>query len=82
MKPLRWKSARETGSIRAETAASKAKSTFFICGVSTIGIVRARCKIGMTNLVYNKGRFVCLESMAAAVNSRDPTRGAPVHPAI
>jgi hypothetical protein len=34
--------------------------------VLTIGIVRARCKIGMTNLVYNMRRFVCLERMAAA----------------
>jgi hypothetical protein len=30
----------------------------------TIGIVRARCKIGMTNLAYNMRRFVCLERMA------------------
>ena len=28
--------------------------------VRTIGIIRARCKIGMTNLVYNMRRFVCL----------------------
>jgi IS5 family transposase len=34
--------------------------------VRTIGIVRARCKIGMTNLVYNMRRFVCLARMAAA----------------
>ena len=34
--------------------------------VRTIGIVRARRKIGMTNLVYNMRRFVCLERMAAA----------------
>ena len=34
--------------------------------VRTIGIVRARCKIGMTNLVYNMRRFVYLERMAAA----------------
>src|SRR3954465_15062436 len=34
--------------------------------VRTIGIVRARCKIGMTNLVYNMCRFVCLARMAAA----------------
>ena len=34
--------------------------------VRTIGIVRARCKIGMMNLVYNMRRFVCLERMAAA----------------
>ena len=34
--------------------------------VRTIGIVRARCKIGMTNLVYTTRRFVCLERMAAA----------------
>ena len=34
--------------------------------VRTIGIVRARCKIGMTNLVYNMRRFVCLEAMATA----------------
>jgi transposase, IS5 family len=33
--------------------------------VRTIGIVRARCKIGMTNLVYNMRRFVCLERMVA-----------------
>jgi hypothetical protein len=32
--------------------------------VRTIGIVRARCKIGMTNLVYNMRRFVCLATMA------------------
>src|ERR1700731_4474281 len=32
--------------------------------VRTIGIVRARCKIGMTNLVYNMRRFVTLERMA------------------
>ena len=34
--------------------------------VRTIGIVRARCKIGMTNLAYNMRRFVRLERMAAA----------------
>jgi IS5 family transposase len=34
--------------------------------VRTIGIVRARCKIGLTNLVYNMRRFVCLERMATA----------------
>ena len=34
--------------------------------VRTIGIVRARCKIGMTNLVCNMRRFVCLERMTAA----------------
>jgi hypothetical protein len=34
--------------------------------VRTIGIVRARFKIGMTNLVYNMRRFVCLERMTAA----------------
>jgi hypothetical protein len=34
--------------------------------VHTIGIVRARCKIGMTNLVYNMHRFVCLERIVAA----------------
>ncbi len=33
--------------------------------VRTIGIVRARCKIGMTNLVYNMRRFIFLERMAA-----------------
>src|ERR1700720_2364016 len=32
--------------------------------VRTIGIVRARCKIGMTNLVYNMRRFIILERMA------------------
>ena len=32
--------------------------------VRTIGIVRARCKIGMTNLVYNMRRFIFLERMA------------------
>jgi hypothetical protein len=31
--------------------------------VRTIGIVRARCKIGMTKLAYNIRRFVCLERM-------------------
>jgi transposase, IS5 family len=34
--------------------------------VRTIGIVRARCEIGTTNLVYNMRRFVCLERMATA----------------
>jgi hypothetical protein len=34
--------------------------------VRTIGIVRARCKIGMMSLVYNMRRLVCLERMAAA----------------
>ena len=32
--------------------------------VRTIGIVRARRKIGMTNLVYNMRRFIILERMA------------------
>jgi IS5 family transposase len=32
----------------------------------TISIVCARCKIGMTNLLYNMRRFVCLERMAGA----------------
>ena len=34
--------------------------------VRTIGIVRARCKIGMANLVYNMRRFICLERMSPA----------------
>jgi len=34
--------------------------------VRTIGIVRERCKIGITNLVYNMRRFVRLERMVAA----------------
>lgn len=34
--------------------------------VRTIGIVRARMKIGMQNLAYNMRRFVWLERMAAA----------------
>jgi IS5 family transposase len=34
--------------------------------VRTIGIVRARTKIGLQNLVYNIRRFVTLERMAAA----------------
>lgn len=34
--------------------------------VRTIGIVRARTKIGLTNLTYNMRRFVCLERMQAA----------------
>jgi transposase, IS5 family len=34
--------------------------------VRTIRIVRARCKIGMPNLVYNIRRFVCLERMVSA----------------
>src|ERR1700675_1552807 len=38
--------------------------------VRTIGIVRARCKIGMTNLVYNMRRFVCLERMAATADRK------------
>jgi len=42
--------------------------------VRTIGIVRARCKIGMTNLVYNMRRFVCLERMTAAAGKRRATR--------
>ena len=39
--------------------------------VRTIGIIRARCKIGMTNLVYNMRRFVCLWP-----RPRDPARHA------
>jgi hypothetical protein len=31
-----------------------------------LGIVRARCKIGMTNLDYNMRRFICLERMSTA----------------
>ena len=34
--------------------------------VRTIGIVRARAKIGLQNLVYNVRRLVTLERMAAA----------------
>ena len=34
--------------------------------VRTIGILRARCKIAMMNLVYNMRRFVFLERMAEA----------------
>src|SRR3977135_2361704 len=34
--------------------------------VLTINIVRARCKIGMTNLVYNMRRFIRLERMSTA----------------
>ena len=34
--------------------------------VRTIGIVRARAKIGMQNLVYNSRRLVTLERMATA----------------
>ena len=34
--------------------------------VRTIGMTRAKMKIGMQNLVYNVRRFVCLERMAAA----------------
>ena len=34
--------------------------------VRTIGMTRARMKIGMQNLVYNVRRFVCLERMATA----------------
>jgi IS5 family transposase len=34
--------------------------------VRVIGIIRVRCKIGMTNLVYNMRRFICLERMATA----------------
>jgi hypothetical protein len=45
--------------------------------VRTIGIVRARCKIGMTNLAYNMRRFVCLEKMTAAVS--EPARHALGH---
>jgi hypothetical protein len=37
--------------------------------VRTIGIVRARGKIGMTNLVYNMRRFICLERMSSAAGS-------------
>jgi hypothetical protein len=34
--------------------------------VRTIGIVRARAKIGLQNLVYNIRRLVSIERMAAA----------------
>jgi hypothetical protein len=42
--------------------------------VRTIGIVRARCKIGMTTLVYNMRHFVCLERMAAAAGGTGAPR--------
>jgi transposase, IS5 family len=35
--------------------------------VRTIGIARARVKIGMMNLAYNMRRLICLERMAAAL---------------
>jgi IS5 family transposase len=35
--------------------------------VRTIGVVRARTKIGLRNLTYNMKRFVCLELMKEAV---------------
>lgn len=34
--------------------------------VRTIGIARARTKIGLANLVYNLRRFLYLETVAAA----------------
>jgi len=34
--------------------------------VRTIGLVRARMKIGMQNLTYNMSRFVYLRAMAAS----------------
>jgi hypothetical protein len=34
--------------------------------VRTIGIIRARAKIGLQNLVYNIRRLVTLERLAAA----------------
>src|ERR1700730_4122322 len=42
--------------------------------VRTIGIVRVRGKIGMTNLVSNMRRFVCLERMTAAAGPASPKR--------
>jgi hypothetical protein len=45
--------------------------------VRTIGIVCARCKIGMTNLVYNMRRFVCLERMTAAAGCANFRRSTP-----
>jgi transposase, IS5 family len=34
--------------------------------VGTIGIARARVKIGMQNLTYNMQRFTCLERLRGA----------------
>ncbi len=44
--------------------------------VRTIGLVRARCKIGMTTLVYNMRRFIFLEGMAAVAGRTGAPRGA------
>jgi tetrahydromethanopterin S-methyltransferase subunit G len=35
----------------------------------TIGIVRARCEIGMTNVVYNMRRFIILARMAEVASA-------------
>jgi hypothetical protein len=45
--------------------------------VRTIGIVRARCKIGMTNLVYNMRRLVYLERRGGG-DYAEPQYGPPV----
>ena len=64
-----WKAANTTRSkvrARVEHVFGDQKNGMGAKLVRTIGIVRARCKIGMTNLVYNMRRFVCLERMTAA----------------
>jgi IS5 family transposase len=65
----RQKAANKTrSSVRARVEHVFGQQTVAMGGkfVRTIGIARARMKIGMQNLVYNVRRLVCLERMAAA----------------
>src|SRR3981189_2134620 len=55
---------RSKGRARVEHVFGDQKNAMGAEIVRTIGIVRARCKIGMTNLVYNIRRFIILERMA------------------
>ncbi len=66
----RQKAANKTrSSVRARVEHVFGQQTVAMGGkfIRTIGLVRAKMKIGMQNLVYNVRRFVCLERMAAAI---------------
>lgn len=51
---------------RIEHVSGDQKAGMGVGIVRTIGIARARCKIGMTNLIYYIRRFVCLERLKTA----------------
>jgi len=54
------------GRVWADTAyRSKANEAFMALFIRTVGIARARTKIGLANIVYNVKRLIVLERWAA-----------------